>query len=356
MTRSRPVNDTMRRRHFLQKTGLGLLASMPAMSMNELNAPGLRAWHKPPRLRPGAAVALIAPASPVSEEKLEKALSNLATLGFRVKEGSSLRARYGYLAGPDEVRLADLHRAFADPEVEAVWCVRGGYGITRLLPHIDYSLIKENPKLFIGYSDVTALHLAIGQKTGLTTFHGPVAASDFPENTLAHFKAVLMEPATPYVIAAPDVQAELPGEEYRPFTIAPGRAAGPLTGGNLSLLAALAGTPFEPSFRRKIVFIEEVGEQPYRVDRLLTQLLQATDLEQAAGIVLGVFAECTAKNPDFSFTLPETLRDRLGNLGIPVFYGLPFGHVAYQATFPYNVKAEMDADGRTLTLLEAGVR
>lgn len=345
----------MRRRYFLQKTGMGLLASMPAMSMNEGNAPDLRAWHKPARLRPGAAVALIAPASPVSEEKLEKALSNLAALGFRVKEGASLRGRHGYLAGPDEARLADIHWAFSDPDVEAVWCVRGGYGITRLLPHIDYSLIKANPKLFIGYSDVTALHLAIGQKTGLTTFHGPVAASDFPENTLTHFKSVLMEPAAPYIIAAPGEQEILPGEEYRPFTIAPGRVSGPLTGGNLSLLAALAGTSFEPSFRRKIVFIEEVGEQPYRVDRLLTQLLQATDLKRAAGIVLGVFADCAAKNPEFSLTLPETLRDRLGGLGIPVFYGLPFGHVPHQATFPYNVKAEMDADERTLTFLEAGV-
>lgn len=345
----------MRRRYFLQKTGMGLLASIPAMSMNKVSALDLHAWHKPPRLRPGALVGLIAPASPVSEEKLEKALSNLAALGFRVKEGASLRARHGYLAGPDEARLADLHRAFADPEVEAVWCVRGGYGITRLLPHIDYSLIKENPKLLIGYSDVTALHLAIGQKTGLTTFHGPVAASDFPENTLTHFKSVLMEPPASHRIAAPGGQEILPGEEYRPFTIAPGRASGRITGGNLSLLAALAGTSFEPSFRRKIVFIEEVGEQPYRVDRLLTQLLQATDLKHAAGIVLGVFAECTAKNPEFSLTLPETLNDRLGNLGIPVFYGLPFGHIAHQATFPYHVKAEMDADGRTLTLLEAGV-
>lgn len=341
----------MRRRHFLQKAGLSLL-TMPVI---QKRAPEIRSWHKPPRLRPGAAVALIAPASPVSDEKLEKALANLAALGFRVKEGASLRARHGYLAGPDEARLADLHRAFADPEVEAVWCVRGGYGITRLLPYLDYSVIKKNPKLFIGYSDVTALHLAIGQKTGLTTFHGPVAASDFPENTLAHLKAALMEPVAPYLIAAPGEQEELPGGEYRPFTIAPGKASGPLTGGNLSLLAALAGTPFEPSFRRKIVFIEEVGEQPYRVDRLLTQLLQATDLKQAAGIVLGVFTECTAKNPEFSLTLPETLRDRLGNLDIPVFYGLPFGHVAHQATFPYHIKAEMDAGARTLTFLESGV-
>ena len=311
--------------------------------------------HKPLRLTEGARIALIAPASPASDEKIEKALASLAGMGYRVREGASLRARYGYLAGPDEARLNDLHGAFADPEIDAVWCVRGGYGTTRLLPQIDYRLIRKNPKPFIGYSDVTALHLAIGQRAGLVTFHGPVAASDFPENTLRHFRAVLVEPVEGYLLQAPGAGEQLPGEEYRPFVIAPGAASGPLTGGNLSLLAALAGTPFAPSFRGKIAFIEDVGEQPYRIDRLLTQLLHATDLRQAAGIALGVFADCAPKNTEFSFNLPETLRDRLGNLGMPVVYGLPFGHVAHQATFPYGIEAELDAEKRSLTFLESGV-
>ena len=149
--------------------------------------------------------------------------------------------------------------------------------------------------------------------------------------------------------------AKLPGSEYTPFTINRGRATGRLTGGNLSLLAALAGTPFQPSFAGKIVFIEDVGEQPYRIDRLFTQLLQATDLQQAAGIALGVFIDCAAKTPSYSLTLTATLQDRLGNLGIPVVYGLPFGHVPEQVTFPYGVLADFDAGGRRLTFLEAGV-
>ncbi len=310
---------------------------------------------KPARLPEGATVALIAPASPVSEDKIQKALGNLAALGYRVKEGAALRARHGYLAGTDDARLADLHQAFVDPETDAVWCVRGGYGITRLLPRINYELIRQHPKPLIGYSDVTALHLAVGQKTGLVSFHGPVAASDFPENTLAHFRAALIEPQAPYRIDAPAPGAELPGPEFSPFTIQPGHASGPLTGGNLSLLAALAGTPWQPSFSGKIVFLEDVGEQPYRIDRLLTQLLQATDLREAAGLALGVFADCGAKNPEFSLKLPETLQDRLGGLGIPVVYGLPFGHVAHQATFPYGVLAELDASERWLALLEFGV-
>lgn len=346
----------MFRRRFFQHTGLALLASLLRTSMTKAIPVPASGWLKPARLQEGATIGLIAPASPASDEKIEKALANLAALGFRVKAGASLRARTGYLAGPDSVRLADLHQAFADPEVDAVWCVRGGYGITRLLPQVDYHLIRKNPKPFIGYSDVTALHLAIGLRTGLTTFHGPVGASDFPDNTLAHFKAVLMQPVAPYTITAPGSQDELPGEAYRPYTISAGTAQGALTGGNLSLLSALAGTPFEPSFRDKIVFIEEVGEQPYRVDRMLTQLLQATDLRQAAGIALGVFEDCAPKNADFSFSLSETLYDRLGSLGVPVVYGLPFGHVAHQATFPYGVHAALDADTLTLTLLEKGVQ
>lgn len=342
----------MMRRHFMLNTGFAALAGLFPGQAAATDPP---ARHKPRRLRPGATVALIAPASPVSDEKIAKALANMAALGYTVREGTSLRARHGHLAGTDTQRLADLHEAFENPDVEAVWCIRGGYGCTRLLPMLDYDLIRRHPKTFIGYSDVTALHLAIGRKTGLVTFHGPVAAADFPENTLRHFRAALIDPQPGYVLAAPGATEDLPDEWYRPFVLAPGKAAGRLTGGNLSLLAALAGTPFEPSFRDKIVFIEDVGEQPYRIDRLLTQLLQATDLRQAAGIALGVFAECTAKNAQFSLTLEETLRDRLGGLGMPAVYGLPFGHVAHQATFPYGMPAALDADNQTLTLLEPGV-
>lgn len=347
----------MFRRRFIQQTGFTLLASA-------ISAPSARAADteelpvtliKPLRLREGATIGLIAPASPASDEKINKARANLATLGYQVREGKSLRARNGHLAGTDPARLADLHWAFSDPEVDAVWCVRGGYGCTRLLPEIDYDLIRRHPKPFIGYSDVTALHIAIGQKTGLVTFHGPVAAADFPENTLRHFRAAVAQPQAGYPIQAPDPAAEILPEEAVPYTITPGMARGQLTGGNISVLTALAGTAFQPVFRDKIVFLEDVGEQPYRMDRLLTQLLQATDLSRAAGIALGVFAECSPKSAEFSLTLSETLRDRLGNLGIPVVYGIPFGHVPHQATFPYQTEAALDAGARTLTLLETGV-
>lgn len=310
---------------------------------------------RPKRLREGATVALIATSSPPSEAKLEKALSNLKGFGHRVVEGKSLRAKHGYLAGTDTERLADLHWAFQDPEIEAIWCVRGGYGAARLLPLLDFDLISRNPKPFIGYSDVTALHIAIHQRTGLVTFHGPVAAADYPDDTLHHFRSVLVQPSAPHRIEAPELDLVASEPERQPFTITGGRATGRLTGGNISMLASLVGTPFAPVFANKIVFLEDVGEQPYRLDRLLTQLLQGSDLTQAAGIVLGVLLECEPKPGTPSFSLPESLKFRLGALDMPVFYGIPLGHVPHQATYPYGVQAVLDADKMTLELLEVAV-
>ncbi len=336
----------MTRRYFLEKTALGA-AGLWLGSIGARVIPSWRGAQKPLCLHAGARVALIAPASPVSDEKLEQALSNLSALGYEVREGAALRRRYGYLAGGDAERLNDLHRAFADPEVDAIWCIRGGYGATRLLPKIDFRLIAQHPKPLIGYSDITALHVAIGQRTGLVTFHGPGASAELPSDTLEHLRAVLVEPRIPYVLKA---NASNPP----PATICPGKAVGTLIGGNLCLLAAMVGTPFQPSFRGKIVFIEDVGERPYRIDRLLTQLLQATDLRRAAGIALGTFIDCTPEDPVFSLSLLETLRLCLGDLQIPVVYGLPFGHMPNQATLPCGIRAELDADAQTLTLLELG--
>lgn len=346
----------MFRRDFIQNTGLAALAAgvtpfrLMTHNFSETQPPLLR----PARLRDGATVALIAPSSPVSVEKLTKGIANLQGFGYKIVEGKSLRTQNGYLAGTDAERLADLHWAFQDPAIEAVWCIRGGYGAARLLPHIDYNMLRRHPKPFIGYSDVTALHIALHQRCGLVTFHGPVAASDYPDDTLRHFRSVLATPVVPHEIAAPPPDIAMP-PEFQPFVIAPGEAEGVLTGGNLALLSSLAGTDFAPVFKKKIVFMEDVGEQPYRLDRMLTQLLQSTDLSKAAGIALGVFADCQPKPDSFSLSLPDALRDRLGGLGIPVVYGLPFGHVPLQATFPYGIRARLNAETMRLTILEAGV-
>lgn len=346
----------MKRRNFLINGGVLALGAGLAPSSILFNPPTMPVPKliKAARIKPGATISLIAPASPPAPEKFEKTFANLAMLGFKMKLGTSVYAKNGHLAGTDAERLADLHQAFADPETDAIWCVRGGYGCTRLLDNVDYDLIRRHPKPFIGYSDVTALHLAIHAKTGLITFHGPVGASDFPEDTLRYFRSVLMEAEAPIVIAAPKPGEMLDGEAFSPFVIHPGTATGVLTGGNLALLSALTGTAYLPSFKNKLVFIEDISEQPYRIDRMLTQLLMATDLKLASGIVLGVFNDCQPKG-DASMSLRETLQDRLGGLGIPVQYGIPFGHVAHMATLPYGIQAELDTNYQTLRLLETAV-
>ena len=310
---------------------------------------------KPKRLKKGETVAVIAPAGSIGEDAVKKALENLESLGLKGKVSANALAVNGYLAGTDRQRLDDLHRAFADREVSAVWCLRGGYGAGRLLPNIDYDLIRKNPKILLGYSDITALHLAISQKTGLVTFHGPVASSGLSDYTRRHLENVLMNPQAPYKIELSEDQRAQESKLYKTEIITGGKARGRLTGGNLSLLAALAGTSFAlGDVRGKILFIEDVGEQPYRIDRMLTQLRQTVDLRSAAGIALGVFADSEAQGENTQ-SLLDVLKDRLGDPGIPVIYGLSFGHVRDKFTQPMGIEAELDTAKATMTLLETGV-
>ena len=310
---------------------------------------------KPKRLTAGDTVAVIAPASGLSPESFDKALQNLESLGLKPKVGKAARGIKGFLSATDKERLDDLHQAFADSTVSAVWCVRGGYGTSRLLPAIDYNLIAKNPKILIGYSDITALHLAIFQKTRLVTFHGPVAASEYSEYTKYHVENVLMKPSAPHKIALSEYNKEQISNLFKPEIITAGKARGRLVGGNLSLLSALAGTPFAlRDMKGKILFIEDVGEQPYRVDRMLTQMRQSLDLRSLAGIALGIFEDCNPRAADTQ-SLSDVLKDRLGDLGIPVFYGFSFGHIRDQFTLPVGVEAEFDTATATMTLLETSV-
>lgn len=310
---------------------------------------------KPGRLREKDLIGLISPGSYVDDKGLEQAVNNLEKLGFRVKMGKHIRMERGYIAGTDEQRLEDLHTAFSDPEVRAVWCVRGGYGCSRMLPDIDYRMIARNPKALIGYSDVTALLNAIYFKTGLVGFHGPVAASRMTTYSESQLRAVLMEGAEKWKITRPDTFKEQSGKAYDFNTISTGQAEGTLLGGNLSLLAAMAGTGYLPPFDQYLLFMEEVGEKPYRVDRMLTQLRQSNALKRVAGIALGIFADCEPDPDDRSLSLAQTLDDRLADLSVPVAYGLPFGHIGDQTTLPVGIRAAFDANEGSLTLLEAGV-
>lgn len=310
---------------------------------------------KPKRLKKGDLIQLVTPASPCSEEKIQKAISNLEGQGFKVKYTDAIRLRYGHLAGGDQARLDDLHAAFADKEVKGVWCVRGGYGCTRILPHVNYKLIRQNPKVFIGYSDITALHNAILQRTGLVTFHGPVGATPFTEFNVQHLQQTLMEGKKPQLITLSQKNIEKEDNAYQPTVIRSGKAKGQLVGGNLCLLASMAGTPFQVDFANKLVFLEDVGEKPYRIDRMLTQLLQSSNLHLSKGIILGVFEDCLPKNEEFSLPLIETLKDRLEKLNVPVLYGFSFGHIQNMCTFPMGIMADMDTATKQVRLLESAV-
>lgn len=347
----------MRRRTFNKLIG-SLTATnaltIPASLLNN-NEMMSKSNIKPSRLKKGDLIQLVTPASPCSEEKIQKAISNLEGQGFRVKYSEAIRLRYGHLAGTDAQRLTDFHNAFADKEVKAVWCVRGGYGCTRILPNINYALIKANPKILIGYSDVTALLNAIHQKTGLVGFHGPVGATPFTEFNVEHINAVLLDAKSPHKITLSQKNLEKEDTAYQPLTIQGGRAVGKLVGGNLCLLASMAGSPFQVDFKNRLVFLEDVGEKPYRIDRMLTQLLQSSNLHLAKGIILGIFEDCQPKNEEFSLSLMDTLKERLGNLNIPVLYGFSFGHIQNMCVLPIGIEASLDADKMEVYLREKSV-
>ena len=344
----------MKRREFLKSAAMLPLLSPFAFGATERSTKNKKIV-KPPRLKTGDTIAVIAPASGIEPEEFEKALQNLAAFGFKTKAGKNARNRNGFLAGTDKERLADLHEAFADKEVKAIWCIRGGYGASRLLPDLDFDLIKKNPKILIGYSDITALHTAIHQTTGLVTFHGPTGAATFSDYTKRHVLDVLMNPSAPYKIELAPENVASESNLFKTEIVTSGKCRGRLIGGNLSLLSALAGTPFGlRDVKDKILFIEDVGEQPYRIDRMLTQLRQTVDLRQVAGIALGIFQDCNPKS-EGSQSLLNVCRDRLGDLKIPVVYGLSFGHIRDQFTLPVGIETELDAEKATMTFLETGV-
>jgi muramoyltetrapeptide carboxypeptidase len=304
---------------------------------------------KPKRLKLGDTLAMIAPSGPLTDENFEKSVKSMTDLGFKVKLGKYVREQKGYLAGTDAQRAEDFHWAFSDKTVDAVWCFRGGYGGTRVLPLINFN---------IGYSDITAYHLPIFQKTGLVTFHGPVGTSDYVDFTKNNALNVLMNPTPQYKLESAAENIANPSSLFKMEVITAGRCHGKLIGGNLSLLSAMAGTPYglrDKDVKGKILFIEDIEERPYRVDRMLTQMLQAVDLRSCAGIALGVFEGCSPKKEEQSQTVQEVLKDRLGNLGIPVAYGLSFGHIKHQYTLPVGVEAAFDTEGGVITLLESGV-
>jgi muramoyltetrapeptide carboxypeptidase len=312
---------------------------------------------KPPRLRRGDVVGLVAPGGYTSDPSIEKAVQHIEALGFRVRPGTYLRDVWGNYGGTVAARIADLHAMFRDPEVKAIWAIRGGSGCISLLRHLDYRLIRTHPKVLLGYSDITALHLAIHRHAGLVTFHGPVASSTPSDYSTEHLLSVLMDPRPTYTIPmSPDNDRRALEEPwYATRTVHAGVAEGPLVGGNLSLVSALAGTSYAADFTGGLLFLEEVNEEPYRIDRWMTQLDLAIGFDKAAGVMVGICENCGPQGDGPSLTLDATLDVHLQPLRVPAVTGYSFGHIRNQFTLPVGIRGRLDTAARTVTLLEAGV-
>lgn len=359
------------RRTFLEEVSFAsLIAGFPLSAQAALQ----KYAEKPPdpvfpkALKPGMTVALVTPSSAGSSlADTEVAVEIVKALGFTPKVFPHVGEATKYLAGPDDHRAADLNAAFADPSVDGILCLHGGYGASRILPLLDYEVIRKNPKVICGYSDITALLNAIHRLTGLVTFHGPLGSEAQTDYSLAEFKRVLMTAEPAGRVGAPPEprqreRAIALDRENWIYKLAPGKAKGRLVGGNIAVFSTLVGTPFEPELKGRILFLEEVGEDPYRIDRWLTQFLLTGKLSGLAGVALGKFSRCTPGDfrPSYNgagqWTWQEVCKDRFGKLGIPVVANLVFGHVPDKATLPLGVMAELDGDAGTLTLLEAAVR
>lgn len=326
---------------------MGAAASLPLISQGQHSTSEAQRLI-PAGIQKGDTLGLITPGSALTRSAFEKTINSLTELGYNVKYSPNVKVRSGFLAGTDKQRIQDIHTFFEDRGVSAIICARGGYGCGRLLDGINYDIIRMNPKPLIGYSDITALHLAFYKHTGLVSFHGPVGASEWNDFTADYVTDILIK----------GKKVKVRADETT--VISEGVAEGPLVGGNLTLLASLIGTPHLPDLSGHILFIEEIGESTYRIDRMLTQLLSSGVLKGVAGIVLGYFTDCDL-SPDQtgyeqSISLQEVFKDRLGTLGIPVAYGFPFGHEAHNATLPVGIKARFDASNGTIRLLEKAIQ
>lgn len=341
-------NLTIDRRHFLKSSIaccslFGLTGNLTAQT----RSPNILSTIRPPRLHQGDCIALTAPAGAIfNEESIQKATLAIESMGFRVRFGNTLHLKQGYLAGTDEQRANELHQLFEDKEVHAIVAMRGGWGCARLLHLLNWKKLGAHPKLFSGFSDITTLLLALQQHTGLVTLHGPVGNSTWEGFTTEQFLRLTTDP-TPALLQQPDSE---------PLTILRGGIAeGHLYGGNLMVLCSLIGTAYLPDLKGALLFLEETEEEPYAIDRLLTQLSLAGILDQVAGIIFGKCNKCDAEEPEKSFTLEEVLQQKLSQLKVPVVTGFRFGHVRDKFTIPIGVRAQLDAEKGAIQLLESVV-
>lgn len=341
----------MNRRQFLGTTALAA-SVVPLLGAGSATA-GAPKRLLPAPLKPGDTVGLVSPSSATDESLgLQLTREAMEALGFKVKFGAHAAGRRGYFAGTDAERARDINRMFADDSVNAVICVRGGWGAARLLPLLDYNIIRRNPKVLLGYSDITALHCALRAKTGLVSFHGPIGAGSWNAFNVDQFRRVFFERELMHYQNKLDKGDELVPRRNRIATITLGKARGELVGGNLSVLAALAGSPYLPDFSGKILFLEDVSEAPYRVDRMMSTLKLMGALDKIAGFVFGECTDCKPGDGYGSLTLEQILDDYITPLGIPAYRGAMIGHLREQFILPVGGVVEMDAAAGTLRMVE----
>jgi muramoyltetrapeptide carboxypeptidase len=310
---------------------------------------------KPKKLKKGDVIGIISPASlPEDLSKIEKGVNYLESLGYRVEVGENITKTHGYLAGTDEERLKDLHSMFKNKNVKAIISVRGGYGSGRLLDKINYGLIKRNPKIFVGYSDITALQMAFLKKTGLVTFAGPMLAVDFWKENVNTFTEEFF---WKMVTSTKKIGKLINPDNETFYTLTKGRGEGSLIGGNLSLLTSLLGTPYQANLKNAILLLEEIGEEPHKIDRMFYQLKYATNnFKDIKGIIIGRFVDCYIKDKSSpSLTLNDVISDYFGNLKVPVIYNVKHGHIEQNLTIPWGLKTKMNSSRNFIEIGESAV-
>ena len=311
---------------------------------------------KAKRLAPGDTIALINPSNAVYERApYAVATESLQALGFKVREAPNLRARWGQFGGTDAQRAGDVNAMFADPSVQGLLALTGGSGANRILPLLDYELIRRNPKFLGGFSDVTALINAVHARTGLVTFHAPMGAGEWNDFSVSHWRGAVMN-GEPMLLRNVQEKADaLVSKQDRITTLRGGVARGPLVGGNLAVFSSLAGSGYWPPLDGAILFLEDTNEYIYRVDRMLSTLKLNGVLQRLAGVVLGAFTNCTPGEGHGTLTLDETFDDYFKGLGVPVYSGAMMGHIRRKFTVPIGLPAEMDADAGTIRFLQSAV-
>ncbi len=296
-------------------------------------------------IRPKGKIGITAPAFPADAARLRKGIDYLLSLGYEIDLGDSLTATHGFFAGSDSLRINELHRMFADPEIEAIICARGGWGTLRLLNQLDYDLIRSNPKALVGYSDITTLQLAFWKKAGLPSLSGPMVAVEMGDGILPftsdHFWEQINNPQTNYKL-----NLEVLGTKTWHY----GTASGTLLGGCLSMVSHQLGTPYSPDYEGAILFLEDVGEEPYKIDRYLAHLRQAGVFDQIAGLILCDFLDCEDTNEARkNITVEAVLKEYFGHMEIPVIAGFPYGHGKKKVTMPIGVQARLNTTGQRLS-------